>query len=590
VGFFLGYDFNQWLRKLPEERARMLLTEEGKRKRKPKSKKVHGLFPVEYGEWQFDILGTKRFKIRKKGSKRWMSICDTGPFFQKSFLSVIDPKEWDQPVVTREEFETLTIGKSNRSGATLGSDMERYNRLENEVLSRVLERLNDGFQSLGIYLKPNQWFGPGQAAQAWLTDRAITNDRLTEVTPSPVLEAAIASYYGGWFEIFAHGVMPGVTHEYDINSAYPFIISTLPCLEHGKWIHNGDRTGRYTLVRAKVSGSNPYIGTMLHRDDKGNIYRPHVTEGWYWLHEIQAAQNAGLIDECRISDSYNYIPCDCLPPLREVRDIYNLRKKVGKKTPLGIACKLVPSSLYGKFSQSIGSPKYANPIYASLITAGCRTMILNAIATHPKGAKNVAMVATDGVYFFDPHPSLPISGDLGDWDTKPMRHLCLFKPGVYWDDTARASIRKGESPVFKARGVNARDLSKKIELIDDMFKVGEVFDIDWPAVRFSLSFSMISCIQALHRNDWTLAGTVIPDYNVVQSSNPKSKRTEEHYQEFLRGNVKIRRTSPRVNSPYEPSHPYEKRFGIDDPFGDLRAINTLDADGEILIAEALGNK
>lgn len=589
VGFFLGYDFVQWFKTLPEERARMLLTAEGRAKRQAKNKNRVQPFPVRYGDYEFDILGNKRFRLRKMGTSRWMSICDTGPFFQKSFMKVIDPAEWSEPVVSDTEYETITTGKARRSTAILDSDMLRYNALENEILARVLCQLNSGFQTLGISLKPNQWFGPGQAAQEWLKGRAITAEHLAEVTPREVLECARMSYFGGWFEIMAHGHMPGITYEYDINSAYPYIISQLPCLEHGEWIHNDPDTqwdNPFTLVYAQVKGDNRYIGAMLHRDAKGNIYRPHKTEGWYWLHEIQAGTRAGLLSTTDIQDAWTYHPCDCLPPLREVRDIYNLRKKVGKKTPLGIACKLVPNSLYGKFAQSIGHPKFSNPIYASLITAGCRTMILNAIATHPMGAEACVMVATDGVYFTKPHTNLPISAELGDWDFDQKLHLCLFKPGVYWDDKTRAQIAKNQPPVFKARGVNAADFAHQISSIDGAFHAIEL--TGWPTVSFPLQFAMISAVQALQRNNWTLAGTVIPDAELTHSANPKGKRDPKWWIDKTQG---IYRTNPRVNVPYEPSHPYEKRFGMEDPFSQEMTENwgiTPDGLPAILINEALG--
>jgi hypothetical protein len=606
VGFFLGYDFTQWFKKLPEERARMLLTAEGRAKRKPKDKRRIQPFPVKYGEWEFDILGTKRFKLRKAGAKRWMNICDTGPFFQKSFLKVIDPKEWSDPIVSPEEYAQIAAGKEKRSTAILDRDMLHYNARENEILSRVMMRLNEGFQSLGIHLKPSQWFGPGQGAQAWLESRAITTERLAEVTPQLVLEHARESYFGGWFEIMAHGIIPGITYEYDINSAYPYIISKLPCLEHGKWEHNASEPTEYTLVKAKVKGTNPYMGSMLHRDRKGNIYRPHNTQGWYWLHEIQAAQAAKLISTVEISESWSYHPCDCLPPFREVRDIYELRKQVGKKTPLGIACKLVPNSLYGKFAQSIGEPEYGNPIYASLITAGCRTMILNAIATHPVGAEACVMVATDGVYFTEKHPNLPISGELGDWDCDEKSNLCLFKPGVYWDDKARAIVKHAQecddlfcgephNPVFKSRGVNAKDFGAMLDKVDHKFRTykldgkpednGNIYTV-WPAVSFPVTFAVTTATIALHRNDWGQAGTVIQDATCQQSSNPKSKRRDPYR------DGDIWRTSPRKNSPYEKSHPYEKRFGMEDPFSDENMENAgINQDGYAgnLVREARSN-
>src|SRR5262245_6054987 len=105
-GFFLGYDFNQIFKTLPEERAWRLLTREGQASRKRRGKRPDP-FPVRHKGWEFDILGMKRLKIRpidcdhkrEKGKKQcrckyrpWMAICDAGGFFQQSFLSVINPE------------------------------------------------------------------------------------------------------------------------------------------------------------------------------------------------------------------------------------------------------------------------------------------------------------------------------------------------------------------------------------------------------------------------------------------------------------------------------------------------------------------
>src|ERR1039457_199931 len=55
VGFFLGYDFNQWFKTLPMERAAMLLTAEGREKRKRKTSFDPTPFPVDWIGWEFDI-------------------------------------------------------------------------------------------------------------------------------------------------------------------------------------------------------------------------------------------------------------------------------------------------------------------------------------------------------------------------------------------------------------------------------------------------------------------------------------------------------------------------------------------------------
>src|SRR5215472_15041673 len=87
VGFFLGYDFTQWFKTLPYDRGRILLTESGRLSRqRSNSGGNHTPFPVGYGQWEFDILGFKRFRLREKGKKGWMYINDAGSFFQTSFL------------------------------------------------------------------------------------------------------------------------------------------------------------------------------------------------------------------------------------------------------------------------------------------------------------------------------------------------------------------------------------------------------------------------------------------------------------------------------------------------------------------------
>jgi len=629
VGFFLGYDFTQILKTLPEDRAWMLLTAEGRalRKRYDAGKGVKGRkplshlapHPVEYGGWQFDMLAMKRLRIRPKlcncavpsckckPKAPWMYINDVGGFFQSSFLTVINPKDWAEgtAIVTPEEFATIQEGKEKRSIATLDDDMRKYNRLENIVLSRVMTVLDTGLQSIGIELPPSKWFGPGQAAQAWLKNESVpTGKEINEAASLEMIEAARMSYFGGWFEQMLHGIIPGDSHEYDINSAYPSVIAKLPCLLHGEYsrgegipiVDDGD----LCLVYANVWSPNvssgrekrQYIGAMLHRDSDGGISRPMATEGWYWWDELKAAERCKLIKALdnkgyqQVQRWVKYRPCSCKPPMAGIEGLYQKRLEVGKTSPLGKAAKLVYNSTYGKFAQSVGEPVFGNPIYASRITAMCRTMILDAIATHPNGKAAVAMVATDAVYFLTPHPTLPISSQLGEWDYQAKHDLTLFKPGVYWDDKARKAIANGESPHFKARGFVAKDFIANISRIDAEYQrwtlhppgrnpgypLSRKSHIGWPTVDFTPAFAMVTALQALRRNDWSLAGTVSDASTLTQDSSPHLKRTG--FDRDTHSGRIIYRTRPHSNIWYddgphwEPSQPYVKRFGMDDPWSD----------------------
>jgi len=517
-----------------------------------------------------------------------MYINDCGPFFQTSFLAAVDPDKWSDPILSDVEYHILEAGKERRSTAHLDKKMLEYNALENEVFARLMSQLAHGFAECGIRLRRDQWYGPGQAAQTWLNGIRDLPDgaSVREVVPQHVLDLGRESYYGGWFEIFAHGHIPGTCWEYDINSAYPHIIAQLPCLFHGKWTRSSHMVhDRLCLVRASVTGSDRHCGAMLHRMPDGCIRRPLYTEGVYWADELAAAQAAGVVETVAVSEAWVYEPCPCPPPLRGVAGLYDQRLRVGKDTPAGKALRLLINSLYGKFAQSVGEPRYANPIYASLITSGCRTMILDAIASHPRKTDAVVMIATDGVYFTSPHPTLPVSRKLGEWDVTERRNLTLFKPGVYWDDNTRERIRAGKAPSFKARGINAIAFAGKLADIDRHFREWQRFPRErdpmadtragwYPRVTFDTSFAMVTATQACQWGHWERAGSVghsdkhpsgcdgCPGAHLVQDSDPIGKR----HSGYLDRERNIFWSEPYPDGgPVKASTPYSRRFGAPDP-------------------------
>lgn len=521
-----------------------------------------------------------------------MYINDAGPFFQASLLSVIDPRKWQSPIVTQAEYDTILEGKSSRGSALLDDDMRRYNRLENEVGARLLGELNRGFTAAGIRLNKKQWFGPGQAAQSWmrLEGKLEATTQHVRKLPRPLLKAIVATYYGGWFELTCHGMIPGITWEYDINSAYPSIATHLPCM-CGKWTSgNGTPKGslshqwltgepsKLRLCQVTVSGKSPHLGPLPYRGQDGSVYRPRHTKGWYWQHEIDAAKRAGLISDVTYHAWHEYAPCNHRPPLRSLSGLYEGRLRIGKDTPEGKAYKLVYNSVYGKLAQSLGDPVYANPVYASLITSGCRTMILDAIATHPDKAAAVCMIATDGVYFMSQHPGLDgrISDRMGDWSRAEKHDLTLFKPGVYWDLHSRELINAGKAPRFKARGINAQDFARSIADVDDIFDSwsSEVApDVTWPSVSFHARFSQTSVAQAVQWTDGEqdvsrreakyrrLAGGVSTGKVLRQDSRPGIKRNPATVRLDLTAGVW--RSEPWDHRGWPESTAYERRFGLD---------------------------
>lgn len=638
VGFFLGYDFTQWERLLPEPVARSLITTAGIMARKSQRQTNRFPDPVVYEGWEFDTLNNRRWKMRPHrhvqssytdgcrnrtcdhvfdvpdvkpvdGELSWtvpvepgaysdqdvtwrtfadlvdskapdyLYICDTGSFWQTSFLNVINPKGWDIPVCSEEEYALVVAGKADRdlvvpdSVVSYATEMATYNRLENDLLARVTGRLHEGFVggAISIRIGRNDWYGPGRAAQEWLnmlSDRAPLDAKtINETLPEWARDACQASYYGGWFEIPMHGHV-GTVYEYDINSAYPHVIAGLPCLLHGRWSRgNGPDhpRGKYTLVHTEIRGSNPFLGAMPHRDKYGRIARPHHLSGWYWLDELEAAHTAGLVDTWSVDEWVCYDPCDCPPPFDPddigITKMYDLRTQVGKNSPQGKGLKLVYNSAYGKTAQSVGQPKYGMAFYASRITSGTRRSILHAIGTHPVGAGDVTMVATDGVYFRSPHDGLMLSSSLGDWERKVKHGLTLMMPGVYWDDDSRRALETGSSLTVKSRGVSGKDIAKVLTELDTQWwrmHAGLTTGppINWPVVTIPVGFNVVSAKNALHRNAWTTAGSVSRTSTKTLSGDPTAKRHPTPY--IANGVI---RTWVYDEMTAVETVPYDKSFG-----------------------------
>ena len=131
--------------------------------------------------------------------------------------------------------------------------------------------------------------------------------------------------------------------------------------------------------------------------------------------------------------------------------------------------KLCQSSLYGKTIQTNDrdgirvSANLFNPMYAAIITAGCRMRCAEIIRVN--GHQNVISVATDGVIFEEssdlivPENSKPVFFDgervnLGDWEADGNGTLLMMMSGVY-------SMIKGSIAKSTYRGSYSMFLDRK---------------------------------------------------------------------------------------------------------------------------------
>jgi hypothetical protein len=179
----------------------------------------------------------------------------------------------------------------------------------------------------------------------------------------------------------------------------------------------------------------------LRRDYAGVLAWPLEGAGTYWSVELRSAELLGAT--LRFGSGWRYSrQCDC-QPFNWIDPLYQERLRLGKSTA-GYPLKLGINSLYGKLAQRIGNPRYANAIWAGLITATTRARLNEAVAQNP-GA--IAMIATDGIFSVAPL-DLTIGKALGQWGVERFEAgMFTVQPGLWW------SLDKGAKP--KTRGVSA---------------------------------------------------------------------------------------------------------------------------------------
>src|SRR5690348_2177379 len=182
----------------------------------------------------------KRLTVRRyQGAKISITHFDIYSFFQMSFVRAL--KAWMAPEEIGE-IDRVSHGKGKRGDfkyEELETLIKPYWQTELVLGKKLAERLRELLGVAGII--PSQWFGPGAIASTIYKQRSISNymSRLPEYAyeqryktnlPKQVYDAARVAYAGGRFELFKLGHYPSTVYQYDINSAYPAAIASLPDL------------------------------------------------------------------------------------------------------------------------------------------------------------------------------------------------------------------------------------------------------------------------------------------------------------------------------------------------------------------------
>lgn len=430
VAYFFDYDVTHILIDLPPAKINRLMNREARRR---VFNNRTDYWPVDWAGFEFDYIPKKEFKVRRKGERRYFVINDVGSFFQSAFLKAL--QLWK--IGTPGDWEKIAEGKSGRINfSELTDDTIKYNGREIVLLEQLMTAFRDATIAAGMV--PSKWQGPGHIASSIYKRFGVIKGEEIEL-PRELLRAANQSYFGGRFETTAVGHIPGPVYQHDINSAYPYAETKLPCLVHGDWVHHDGSnrpTGLY-LSRGNFRATRTanLYGLPVRRPAGSICWPGSITgTGWYWSHEI----NAAIHQEFTPVETWEYIKqCDC-EPFNFIPGLYEERAKLGKEAK-GLAIKLGLNSTYGKMCQSVGEPVYANPIYASLITSITRAQLYEKAVR--LNLDRVIMLATDGIFTSAPHdrnhsPRIDKGSytlkPLGEWDVTTYNDgIFVIQPGLY---------------------------------------------------------------------------------------------------------------------------------------------------------------
>jgi hypothetical protein len=443
VGFSFGYDVTMMTHGLPHEtlmalaqRSKRPLYTWGRFKGQPRL--------VRYGKYGLDYLPRKMFLLQFNREPQRM-IYDVWSFFGTSYIKTLE--NWK--VATEEEFATIKRGKERRPDteeSTFDRALEtEYSVLECKTLCRIMEKLRTLCTKLGYPLR--SWYGAGSVAKAMLHKHGIVN--YLAPVPEKMVDYTSRAFFGGRFETASLGQFENVYY-YDIASAYPNIIQNLPCLAHGTWrkVRKYQPDAKVALWHLKWDVDTLSWAPFPWRDDKGMISFPLGGEGCYYASEVAAAI-AMFPNGVKVLDGWVYTQTCEHKPFAWVPEVYRLRAEYKSKgEPEEIVLKLGLNSCYGATAQTVGTKKFANAIWAGMITAGTRAMLLGAIAQAPE---KVLSTATDSISSLVPLNLWVEKGKpLGSWEHKISKDVFIAGDGISYSESSPERTR--------TRGISAKDM------------------------------------------------------------------------------------------------------------------------------------
>ena len=381
----LGYDADCILKLLPED-----ILKQYKWKKELR---------FQYNKYKIHYIDKRKLTISK--GKHSVSCYDIAQYYNKQSLDVAS-----ETIGISLDQEYLEIKKKRKILSKF-----YYSRNKRQIRAYCIEdckltkELSEYWIStfeavFGFYT--HNWISAGYLAEKVLISNEIPIPFFNEL-PYSLQELARNSFYGGRFELIKRGFI-GECYLYDLNSAYPYALTTLPDITKGRWfeskkIHPKAKLG-FFFIEANISDKVkiapfPFVKknrTICYPSGK---FRTHVT-----LDELLMVKDDPEI-KYKILESWQFIPNKntTYPFKKFIKQQYYKRLELKEEhNPLEKAIKIVLNSIYGKMAQRTNNVigNLFNPVIASYITGYTRRQLYD-FTKKNKLDSYVVAYATDSV-------------------------------------------------------------------------------------------------------------------------------------------------------------------------------------------------
>jgi hypothetical protein len=385
-------------------------------------------------------------------------------------------------VTNEQEITRITEGKDERSKFTY-SNMDyvlRYWQDEISYMPALMNLLRDACYDAGLYI--TRWHGPGALASYLFNKRGV-KEWMSHDVPAEVQIATRYAFAGGRFQPWKCGLLHLDVYTADINSAYIYAFSLLPRLDNGRWRRvnpasidreNLAHFGLYRISydasprKEKPSGLDPFtrIHPLFHRDNRGSIFWPARTEGWYWSPEARTVADN---PDARFLEAWVYDD-DGSRPFQWVDTEFNKRLALQHTgNPTEKTFKWALAAMYGATAQRVGwdrkrrlPPRTHELAWAGFVTSWCRAEMFT-VGYECWKRNALVSIDTDGVTStipFDPDwVARGVGEKLGQWKLEKFSGILYWQTGIYW-----LKNTDGEWATYKSRGIKRGSLDVSVAL------------------------------------------------------------------------------------------------------------------------------